>query len=67
LTPIQGFGSASIYCGSGSRVLNTDADPDPDTDPDPDPDTDPDPMPEFLRVRKYLINFMHFFQAFLQI
>jgi len=45
LSPFQGFGSASISCGSGSRVLKMVADPDPDTDPD----TDPDPRPEFLR------------------
>jgi len=51
----QGFGSASISCGSGSSVLKTDA--------DPDPDTDPDPRPEFLRVKKYLKNFKHFFSS----
>jgi len=32
---------------SGFRVLNT----------------DPDPRPEFLRVKKYLKNFMHFFSS----
>ena len=32
---IQGFGSASISCGSRSRILKTNADLDPDTDPDP--------------------------------
>jgi len=55
----QGFGSASISCGSGSRVLKTYA--------DPDPDTDPDPRPEFLRVKKYLKISCTFFQAFLQL
>jgi len=44
-----------------------DADPDSDTDRDTDLDPYPDPRPEFLRVKKYLKNIMHFFQAFLQI
>jgi len=30
---------------------------------DADPDTDPDARPEFLRVKKYLKNFMHFFSG----
>jgi len=32
-------------------------------DPDPDLETDPDPRPEFLRVKKYLKNYMHFFSS----
>jgi len=54
----QGFGSASISCRSGSRVLKTDA----DADPDPDPDT-----ARFLKGEKVFENFMYFFKAFVQI
>jgi len=55
---------------SGPHPFLADPDPDPGvlkTDVDQDPDTDSDPRPEFIRVKKYLKNFMHFFQAFIQI